>query len=93
MHIPWGQDIPHVVYVNCFPQIYTVFAPNEEYALCNCLWVDQGNICKHVVHVYKMIHLEVQDTGLIRKKDSQHMTLTRGNNKSLLEAFQTTDKD
>jgi hypothetical protein len=63
---PGGQDIAQVIFVNHFPQVYTILAPGEEYVQCNYPWADQGHIYKHAVKVYKMIHLDVQDTTIIQ---------------------------
>jgi hypothetical protein len=69
-----AQDIAHVISVNHFSHIYTILAPYEEYAHCNCAWADQGHICNHAVKVYKMIHPEVKDTIIIRCRGSLHGT-------------------
>jgi hypothetical protein len=60
------QDIAQVISVSSYPTIYTVLAPGEEYAQCNCVWAEHGNICKHAVKAFKMIHPDTNDTRIIQ---------------------------
>jgi hypothetical protein len=84
---PGGQDVAQVISVNHYPQVYTILAPGEEYAQCNCSWVDQGNICKHAVKVYKMIHPEVDDGTIIRRRGILHGTCAAGVDTTDLDSF------
>jgi hypothetical protein len=38
---------------------YWVYNPNFEWACCECLFAQQGNICKHQIKVLMMMHLKL----------------------------------
>jgi hypothetical protein len=65
---PGGQDIGQVISVSNYPRTYTVLAPGEEYAQCNCPWAERGNICKHTMKAYKVIHPNSSDTRIIQER-------------------------
>jgi hypothetical protein len=84
---PGGQDVAQVISVNHFPSVYTILAPGEEYAQCNCPWTDQGHIYKHSVKVYKMIHPDVEDSSIIRLRGSLRSTVATGIDNAGLDSF------
>jgi hypothetical protein len=86
---PGSQDVAQVISVNHYPDVYTILAPGEEYAQCNCSWTDQGNICKHAVKVYKMIHPKVDDGTIIRRRGTLHGTCATGVDTTDLDSFRT----
>ena len=51
-----------------YPRAYTVLTLGEEYAQCNCPWVERGNICKYAMKAYKVIHLNSSNTRIIQEK-------------------------
>jgi hypothetical protein len=86
---PGGEDVAQVISVNHFPSVYTILAPGEEYAQCNCPWADQGHICKHSVKVYKMIHPDVEDSNIIRLRGSLRGTIAVGIDNASLDSFRS----
>jgi hypothetical protein len=87
---PGGPSyVAQVISVNHYPEVYTILAPKEEYAQCNCSWADQGNICKHAVKVYKMIHPEVDNGTIIRRRGTLHGTCAAGVDTTHLDSFRT----
>jgi hypothetical protein len=84
---PGGQDIAQVISVNNYPRVYTVLAPGEEYAQCNCPWAERGNICKHAVKAYKMVHPTASETQIIQGRGSLHGTLAGGSETLTVDGF------
>jgi hypothetical protein len=65
---PSGQDIVQVISMSNYPRTYTVLAPGGEYAQCNCPWAECGNIYKHAVKAYKVIHPNSSDIRIIQER-------------------------
>jgi hypothetical protein len=84
---PGGQDIAQVMSINHYPQVYTILAPGEEWAQYNCPWADRGNICKHAVKVFQLIHSDVRETDLIRQKGTWRGTPAARFDTSGVDAF------
>lgn len=53
---PDGENIAYVASVNNLPKVWTVHSPGSEWAQCDCPVAERGDICKHVVKVFKMLH-------------------------------------
>lgn len=45
---------------------YVVHNPGEEWAGCNCMWAQRGNICKHLVKVLLMIRPDIAEGTIAR---------------------------
>jgi hypothetical protein len=45
---------------------YTVHNPGSEWGVCNCVWAQRGNICKHHVKVVMMMHPEIAEGTIAR---------------------------
>lgn len=84
---PDGEDVALVGSVNNFPHVYTVVAPDKEYAQCDCPQADQGNLCKHVIKVFRLLHPDVQEGYIIRVAGTLHGTMEVGANCSTIDAF------
>jgi hypothetical protein len=67
-----GQDIAQVMSVNHYPRVYTILTPGQDYAQCNCPWAERGNICKHAMKAYKILHPSTSDTRIIQDRGSLH---------------------
>lgn len=52
--------------------------PGEEWAGCNCVWAQQGNICKHVVKVLLMIRPDIAEGTIARFCGKQAGNATGG---------------
>ena len=45
---------------------YTVHNPASEWGVCNCIWAQRGNKCKHHVKVVMMMHPEMAEGTIAR---------------------------
>lgn len=45
---------------------YTVHNPGSEWGVCNCVWAQRGNICKHHVKVVMMMNPEIAEGTIAR---------------------------
>ena len=45
---------------------YTVHNLGSEWGVCNCVWAQRGNICKHHVKVVMMMHPEIAEGTIAR---------------------------
>jgi hypothetical protein len=45
---------------------YTVHNPGSEWGVCNCVWEQRGNICKHHVKVVMMMHPDITEGTIAR---------------------------
>lgn len=43
-----------------------MLASSIEYTLRNCCWIDLGNMCKHVINVFKMKYGWMEDRTIIK---------------------------
>ena len=57
---------------------YVVHNPGEEWAGCNCVWAQRGNICKHVVKVLLMIRPAIAEGTIARFRGKQAGNATGG---------------
>jgi hypothetical protein len=62
---PDGEDIALVASTNHPPKMWIVHVPTSKWPQCNCPIVKQRIICKHVMKIFKMIHLHVLDDVII----------------------------
>ncbi len=58
--------------INHLPKVWIVHAPTLEWPQCNCLIVEQRIICKHVMKIFKMLHLHIPDDAIIQKTGTFH---------------------
>ena len=58
---PDGEDIALVGSINHKSYIWIVYSLDSEMAVCSCPLGLQGDLCKHTVKVFKMLHPNVQD--------------------------------
>ena len=66
---------------------YIVHTPAEEWAGCNCIWAQRGNICKHVVKVLLMLRPDIAE-GTIARFCGKHVgTVIGGMREPLLRCF------
>ena len=45
---------------------YTVHNPGSEWGVCNCVWAQRGNLCKHHIKVVMMMHPEMAEGTIAR---------------------------
>jgi hypothetical protein len=45
---------------------YTVHNPGSEWGVCNCVWAQRGNMCKHHVKVVMMMHPDMAEGTIAR---------------------------
>ena len=45
---------------------YTVHNPDSEWAVCNCVWAQKGNMCKHHVKVLTMMNPDLAEGTIAR---------------------------
>ena len=45
---------------------YTVHNPDSEWGVCNCVWAQRGNMCKHHVKVVMMMNPEIAEGTIAR---------------------------
>ena len=62
---------------------YCVHNPAEEWAGCNCVWAQRGNICKHVVKVLLMLRPDIAE-GTIARFCGKHVGTVVGGMRELL---------
>ena len=63
---PDEKDVALVISVNNYPAVWTVTCPNSTWAQCDYPMGMRGNICKHQVKVFKLLHPKVEDAFIIR---------------------------
>ena len=57
---------------------YAVYNPGEEWAGCNCVWAQRGNICKHLVKVLLMLRPDIAEDRIARFCGRQAGTIVGG---------------
>lgn len=72
------QDIAYVASQTNFPAIWVVTSPNSDWAHCNCPLGMRGNICKHVVKVFRMINADAHPGDIIRYAGTLRGTIQVG---------------
>ena len=72
------QDVAYVASQTNFPAIWVVTSPNSDWAHCNCPLGMRGNICKHVVKVFRIINTEAQPADIIRYAGTLRGTIQVG---------------
>ena len=45
---------------------YTVHNPGSEWGVCNCVWAQRGNMCKHHLKVVMMLHPDIAEGTIAR---------------------------
>ena len=45
---------------------YTVYNPGSEWGVCNCIWAQRGNMCKHHVKVVMMMNPDIAEGTIAR---------------------------
>ncbi|KAG0600519.1 hypothetical protein M758_11G040500 [Ceratodon purpureus] len=72
------DDIAYVASQTNFPTIWVISSPNSDWATCNCPLGLRGNICKHVVKVFRLINVELHPADIIRFAGSLRGTIQMG---------------
>lgn len=84
---PEGHNIAFVTSMNHYPKIWTVLDSDKDYTQCDCPVAERGNICKHIVKCFKMLHPEIQDVFIIRITGTTRGMLEFASTISTLDAF------
>ena len=66
------EGVAYVASVNNRPKVWTIHAPDSEWAQCNCPVAKEGMICKHTVKVFKMLHPNVDDGTMVLEAGTKH---------------------
>ena len=66
------EGVAYVASVNNRPKVWTIHAPDSEWAQCNCPIAKEGMICKHIVKVFKMLHPHVDDGTMVLEAGTKH---------------------
>ena len=66
------DNVAYVGSVNNRPKVWTIHSPNSKWAQCDCPIASQGMICKHVVKVFKMLHLDIEDGVIVHEAGTLH---------------------
>jgi hypothetical protein len=66
------DNVAYVGSVNNRPNVWTIHFPDSEWAQCDCPIASHGMIFKHVVKVFKMLHLDIEDGEIVREADTLH---------------------
>jgi hypothetical protein len=66
-----GEDITLVASTNHPLKMWIVHILTSEWPQCNCP-IEQGIICKHVMKIFKMLHLNILDDAVIRETSTLH---------------------
>jgi hypothetical protein len=62
---PDNEDITFVASMNHRPKLWTIHAPNLEWPQCDCPHAQQGIIYKHIMKMFKVLHLDVHDGAIV----------------------------
>lgn len=84
-----GLHITFVISVNNYLYVYTVVLLDKDYIQCNCPLAERGNICKHAVKVFKMLHLVISDGYIVRVVVTLHDSIATGTNCTIIDSFGT----
>jgi hypothetical protein len=69
---PNGEDIALVASTNHPLKVWTIHAPAFKWPQCNCLLAMQGIIYKHVMKIFKMLHLHILDGAIVQETSTLH---------------------
>jgi hypothetical protein len=69
---PNGEDIAYVASINHTPKVWTIHSPSSKWPQCECPLAEQGIACKHVMKVFKMLHLNIHDGAIVRDMGTFH---------------------
>ena len=83
------EDVAYVASKTNFPSIWLVTSPNTDWAQCNCPLGMRGNICKHVVKVFRMLNGQVEPGDIIKYAGSLRGTIQVAYPNVGLDAFAT----
>lgn len=73
---------------------YRVLNPSSEWAVCECVHSQKGNICKHQVKVLQMLNPEIAEGKIARVLGSLHGTTQGGVSRLLdFQGFPSPDRD
>lgn len=67
-----GEDIALVVSINNYPQVWTVYGPDSEWAQCDCFLGEQSTMCKHVMKCFLMKHPYIEPGLILREAGTRH---------------------
>ncbi len=70
---PSGEDIAYVASINHTPKVvWTIHVLSYEWPQHDCPLAEQGIACKHVMKVFKMLHLNIHDGAIVRDTSTFH---------------------
>jgi len=72
MLCPNGEDIALLASTNHSSKVWIIHVPTFEWPQCNCPFVAQGIIYKHVMKIFKMFHLHILDGAIVRETGTLH---------------------
>ena len=58
--------------VNNSHKVSTIYSLDSEWAQYDCPVAREGMICKHMVKVFKMLHLDIEDNIIVREAGTLH---------------------
>ena len=83
------EDVAYVASKTNFLTIWLVISSNTDWAQCNCPMGMRGNICKHVVKVFRMLNTKVEPGDIIKYVGSLRGTIQAAYPYVELDAFAT----
>jgi hypothetical protein len=66
------EGVSCIASLNNKPKVWTIHAPDSEWAQCNCPIAKEGMICKHTVKFFKMLHPHVDDGTMVLEVGTKH---------------------
>ncbi len=63
---------------NHLEKVWIVHALASKCLQCDCPFAAQGIVCKHVMKVFKMLHLNTRDGSIVRKIGTLHKVAQSG---------------
>lgn len=69
---PDGEDIALVASTNHSLKVWAIHVPTSKWPKCNCLIVEQGIFCKHVMNIFKIFHPHIPDSAIVWKIGTLH---------------------
>ena len=83
-----GVNVAYIASQTNFPTIWVVTSLNSDWAHYNCPLGMRGNMCKHVIKVFRMINTDVLGYDIIRYACTLRGTIARGYDIGGLDAFE-----
>jgi hypothetical protein len=61
-----------VATTNHLEKMWIVHTPTSKWSQCDCPFIAQGIICKHVMKVFEMLHPNIGDGSIVREISTLH---------------------